>query len=150
MQIRRLVLEDLDQITAIELSSPSPWLYSSLVSELQRPHGVQYVVTSRDDQDIIAWCAALVLGVEAELLKIAVHFDSRKQGVALFCLTELSKRLLESNVQDIFLEVRSHNIPACQLYHKMGFQQVGIRPSYYQDPQDDALIFSKHIAYNSQ
>lgn len=149
MQIRCLTPEDLDQILVIELSSPSPWLHSSLVSELQRPHGVHYVVTASGGKDVIAWCAALVLGSEAELLKVAVHDDHRKEGVAYFCLTELFNRLCKSNVQDVLLEVRSQNIPACQLYHKMGFQYVGIRPRYYQDPEDDALIFSKHIAYNS-
>jgi [ribosomal protein S18]-alanine N-acetyltransferase len=38
------------------------------------------------------------------------------------------------------LEVRKQNEPAIALYKKLGFLMAGIRPGYYQDTGEDALI----------
>lgn len=149
MYIRPLTPQDLDQVAMIETSSHSPWSQSSLCSELLRAGGEQYVVVREDNSAVIGWCAVLVVAGEAELLKIAVSELYRKQGVAFFLLSDLLEKLAQQCVQDVFLEVRETNIPAYRLYRKLGFQQVGTRPKYYQNPPDDALIFAKHIAYSA-
>ncbi len=38
------------------------------------------------------------------------------------------------------LEVRVSNVAAITLYERMGFLEAGIRPKYYTDNQEDALI----------
>ena len=40
------------------------------------------------------------------------------------------------------LEVRPSNIPARRLYEKYGFKVVGVRPRYYSDDNEDALIMT--------
>jgi ribosomal-protein-alanine N-acetyltransferase len=40
------------------------------------------------------------------------------------------------------LEVRLSNVPARRLYEKFGFRPVGIRPRYYSDNGEDALIMT--------
>jgi ribosomal-protein-alanine N-acetyltransferase len=40
------------------------------------------------------------------------------------------------------LEVRLSNMPARRLYEKYGFRPVGIRPRYYSDNGEDALIMT--------
>jgi ribosomal-protein-alanine N-acetyltransferase len=40
------------------------------------------------------------------------------------------------------LEVRLSNLPARKLYEKYGFRPVGIRPRYYSDNGEDALIMT--------
>ena len=42
-----------------------------------------------------------------------------------------------------YLEVRKTNIPAIELYNKLGFKSEGVRPGFYENPKDDALIMWK-------
>ena len=41
------------------------------------------------------------------------------------------------------LEVRQSNAPAIALYEQLGFEQVGLRPNYYRNPKENALILRK-------
>jgi ribosomal-protein-alanine N-acetyltransferase len=43
------------------------------------------------------------------------------------------------------LEVRQSNIVAIALYEKYGFESVGIRPKYYMDTNEDALVMWKEL-----
>ena len=38
------------------------------------------------------------------------------------------------------LEVRRSNGPAIALYNQLGFRTVGMRPRYYNDNQEDAVV----------
>lgn len=147
MEIRPMHGADVAEICAIELQSPSPWNDASLRQELLREHGVQYLLVDCDT--IVAWVAFQVLGPEAELLKIAVASDYRRRGLALFFLNEITKKLMEKGVEEIFLEVREKNTPASKLYEKIGFNKIGIRKNYYQKPQDNALLYKLSlVAYD--
>ena len=64
-------------------------------------------------------------------------------GRALMC--ELMRRLRESGIDSLSLEVRESNFPALALYTKLGFSQVGKRPRYYVNPTEDALILRKEL-----
>ena len=43
------------------------------------------------------------------------------------------------------LEVRASNAPAVRLYARLGFSQDGVRPGYYQNPHEDALLMSRAL-----
>ena len=43
-------------------------------------------------------------------------------------------------VETITLDVRSSNDPAIEMYRKVGFRKVGLRPHYYADNGEHALI----------
>jgi ribosomal-protein-alanine N-acetyltransferase len=81
-------------------------------------------------------------------LRITVLGTRRKNGVASALLAHLIRQLVASGVATLFLEVRAHNHPALQFYRKHGFIEIGLRRKYYDDPQDDALIFSKNLLYD--
>lgn len=144
MYIRDMQESDVASVNAIELQSLSPWSTSSLCGELSRQHGAQYLLVDCDT--IVAWAAFQILGPEAELLKIAVSDAYRRRGLGSFFLCEISKMLAENGVEEIFLEVREQNDPACKLYQKIGFVQIGKRKKYYQNPQDNALIYKLGVA----
>lgn len=148
MYIRDMQGSDIAQVNAIELQSLSPWQISSLEQELLREHGVQYLLIDCDT--IVAWVAYQIVGPEAELLKIAVIDQYRRRGLALYFLNEMNKMLRDMGVEEIFLEVRENNVPACSLYEKMGFEAIGKRQKYYQNPQDNALIYKLDIAQSGE
>ncbi len=79
-------------------------------------------------------------GPEAEILTLSVAEKLRRQGVATSLLMELKRIAQQQQAETIFLEVRSQDVPATQLYREFGFQEVGLRKNYYAD--DDALIMA--------
>jgi ribosomal-protein-alanine N-acetyltransferase len=49
---------------------------------------------------------------------------------------------VDRGAREATLEVRLSNLPARRLYEKYGFRPVGLRPRYYSDDQEDALIMT--------
>jgi len=139
-----MVVGDVVAVTDIEVGGLSPWSREQVASELHRKTGIALVAVAVNG-DVEAWCCGLQAGVEAELLKITVKPSKRRLGHGEALLQKLATRFLEQGAEQIFLEVRSGNIPALQLYAKQGFQQSGRRKNYYKEPVDDALIFVRRL-----
>ena len=68
---------------------------------------------------------------EAEILSIAVHASQQGRGIARQMLTLHLRRLAGLGVKSLFLEVDERNTPACRLYARSGFREVGRREAYY-------------------
>ena len=49
---------------------------------------------------------------------------------------------MDRSAHEATLEVRLSNLPARRLYEKYGFRPVGLRPNYYSDDREDALIMT--------
>lgn len=74
-----------------------------------------------------------IVGGEAEILSVAVHFAQQGQGLARTLLRLHLGRLAGLGVKTVFLEVDENNEPARRLYRRTGFHEVGRRPGYYAD-----------------
>ncbi|NCJ05681.1 ribosomal protein S18-alanine N-acetyltransferase [Synechococcales cyanobacterium C] len=84
-------------------------------------------------------CQWLILD-EAHIILLMVHPHYRSQGLGLRVLLGLLTQAHQRGAACATLEVRASNAIARQLYGKLGFQGVGQRPHYYQNPDEDALI----------
>jgi ribosomal protein S18 acetylase RimI-like enzyme/glycosyltransferase involved in cell wall biosynthesis len=73
---------------------------------------------------------------EREILNIAVHPDFRRLHIA----TELLRSEIARCPGAHFLEVRESNAPARRLYERLGFESVGSRPGYYDDPPETGIV----------
>jgi ribosomal-protein-alanine N-acetyltransferase len=80
---------------------------------------------------------------QADMMNIAVHPDYRRQGIGRDLVLALSDALKEKGIRGLMLEVRASNAPAIALYEQLGFIQVGLRPNYYRNPKENALILRK-------
>jgi len=69
---------------------------------------------------------------EAEILTLAVAPSSRRQGVGYALLDAALRYLYHQRVLNLFLEVEEKNQAALSLYHRLGFEETGRRPGYYQ------------------
>jgi ribosomal-protein-alanine N-acetyltransferase len=135
--------EDVPAVKAIEDVTLSPWPTTMLVTELQYAAGVRYVAEVENLGPVVGWCAVRVMVPEAELLKIAVQREQRRQGIGGLLLSSLIEYLQGNGVRELFLEVRAKNLPAVLMYRRYGFSTVGKRPGYYSDPKDDALLLRR-------
>ncbi|MCC6363323.1 MAG: ribosomal protein S18-alanine N-acetyltransferase [Bryobacterales bacterium] len=74
---------------------------------------------------------------EREVLNIAVLPEYRSLGIGEALLRAL---VFSGETGDVFLEVRESNDVARRLYERVGFEDVGRRPGYYEDPPETAVI----------
>ena len=74
---------------------------------------------------------------EAEILSIAVDITYRRAGLGLQLMREAIRRLQTDRVEALILEVDATNVPAVNLYKKLGFDTVGNRPGYYATSNED-------------
>jgi ribosomal-protein-alanine N-acetyltransferase len=79
---------------------------------------------------------------EAHVTTFAVLPGWRRRGVGGRLMLELMHVALQLNAHIVTLEVRLSNHAARALYGKFGFRPVGIRPRYYSDNNEDALIMT--------
>jgi ribosomal-protein-alanine N-acetyltransferase len=68
---------------------------------------------------------------EAEILSVAVAPAYRGRGLARQLLDLNLRRLAGLGAEAVFLEVDEDNAPACRLYRRAGFREVGRRGGYY-------------------
>lgn len=135
--------DDIDAVAIIEHAELSAWSISLIETEFNCENSILLVACSNDC--VIGWCCARVIGSEAELLKISVAQNFRRQSVGTRLLYALLQSLKKLQGETLLLEVRSQNEVALGFYHWLGFTPVGRRINYYSQPNDDALILSKII-----
>jgi len=93
-------------------------------------------------QYIIGFAGIWAMADEAHLTNIAVRKQHQRQGIGELLLISIIDLAAELKADFITLEVRVSNTAAQSLYHKYGFTQVGVRPGYYTDNREDALLMS--------
>ncbi len=135
--IRRLAYSDLPAVIAIERRSfPTPWSLAMFVLELSKTAGICLAATEGDE--LLGYLVCSRYDQVWHLMNVAVAPEHRRAGVA--------RRLISKLVQEgggklpFTLEVRVSNQPAITMYERLGFRSAGVRPRYYQDNGEDALI----------
>src|SRR5436190_820620 len=86
---------------------------------------------------------------EAELLSIAIDATQRGRGLSRELLLTHLGHLAGRGVRKVFLEVEENNQPARRLYEWAGFEVVGRRERYYQQPggeQLNALLMRRDLS----
>lgn len=117
----------------------TPWTPNLIVAELEKPDYVAFAAV--DGGKVCGYVfASCVLG-EGEIERIAVTENMRRKGIGDELMRLAMQKLALSGAQTVFLEVRSDNDKAINLYKKHGFTAVGIRKKYYENTKD-ALIMS--------
>lgn len=82
----------------------------------------------------------------AELETIAVAKEQQRQGLGRALLDASIAELRKRHVCELWLEVRTTNEPAIELYRREGFAEIGLRKAYYVDPIEDANVMRVTLA----
>jgi ribosomal-protein-alanine N-acetyltransferase len=138
--IRRMRLEDIPAVHEIDMLSFSlPWPERSFRFELTENLVSRGWVTEVDGQ-IAAMLVLWLIIDEAHIATLAVHPDFRRQGIGEKILIHALVAAQDEGVRRAFLEVRTGNSAAQAMYKKYGFEVTGVRPGYYKDNNEDALL----------
>ena len=95
-----------------------------------------------DGQYIAGFAGFWLIAGEAHIANIAVRTIYRRRGIGELLLISMIALAVELNAHMITLEVRVSNTAAQRLYYKYGFNEVGLRHSYYRDNKEDAVLMS--------
>jgi ribosomal-protein-alanine N-acetyltransferase len=137
---RFMQLDDIPFIIEIEQEAfTMPWSKDAFVNELTHNHFAKYMVMELEGE-IIGYGGMWTIIDEAHITNIAVRSDFRGRGLGERLLRELQRTAVFFGMTAMTLEVRVSNERAQSLYRKLGFQSSGIRPGYYSDNYEDALI----------
>ncbi len=140
--IEPMRFDDLAAVQAIEHASFSaPWPPHAYRSELESNRLAHYLV-ARVGDDVAAYGGMWLMVDEAHITTFAVHPAWRRQRIGERLLLAFLDVAVDRDAHEATLEVRLSNLAARKLYEKYGFRPVGLRPRYYSDDQEDALIMT--------
>lgn len=128
-----------------------PWSERSYIFEVrENPISIPLVAIVQSGESsgqIAGFIVIWSIEDEAHIGTIAVDQDFQRLGIAEMLIETGLEQAKARGAYKVFLEVRESNLPARNLYHKLGFYDFDLRKKYYSDNQEDAIIMLlDHIA----
>lgn len=122
---------------------PRPWTLGLFLGELAHPDTRPYAV-ARVGTTVVGFAGAMVIGDEGHITTVAVDDAWRRRGLASRLLAVTTRRAIACGAEHLTLEVRAGNAGAQELYRRFGYAPAGIRPRYYAENNEDAVIMWAH------
>ena len=120
-----------------------PWSERGIQESIQSETTVALLAENEEGQ--LGYVMARLSGEEGEILNLAVLPGHRRQGLGRRLLEQGLALLVGRGVREAYLEVRESNLAARDLYLGFGFRPVGMRPHYYRNPAEDALVLRARL-----
>ncbi len=138
--IRAMTEEDIDAIVEIEKEAFStPWSKESFLTEIRDNLLAKYIVAEIENK-VVGYGGIWLILTEGHITNIAVKKEYQGLGIGNKLVEGLIIYCTSRGIDSMTLEVRKSNIVAQNLYKKYGFIDYGIRPKYYSDNNEDAII----------
>jgi [ribosomal protein S18]-alanine N-acetyltransferase len=151
VEIHTLEESDLDAVIGIAetLAEAPHWArgrYADLLrADSSRPR-IALVAQNSASREVLGFAVASLtpslIPAEAELESIAVAAPAQRCGIGRLLLASLVTRLRTVGTAELHLEVRASNFAAICFYQAQNFKQTGVRPRYYTDPEEDAILMA--------
>jgi ribosomal-protein-alanine N-acetyltransferase len=161
LRVRRANAEDVQAMVDLDRQAPSAahWSrqqYEDLFRADPHPSSrfawivedgnpAQSESAKRDASKTLAFLVTRCVAGEWELENIVVDTTFRGKGIGMLLLRELISHARANHGECIFLEVRHSNQSARALYEKLGFEEEGLRKSYYANPVEDAILYRLNL-----
>ncbi len=122
---------------------PRPWSATLFLSELALRTSRSYHV-ARIGPNVVGYCGVMFGDGEAHVTTIAVDARWQKHGIGTRLMLNAVQVARRAGMRHMTLEVRVSNEEAQSLYRRFEFQPVGVRPNYYSEVNEDALVMWVH------
>lgn len=163
--IRPMRPEDIQAVALIDqISFNLPWPPRAFQIELETPHSRCWIAEVRleapldypspipeslpglslqaGEPAVVGMLVLWKILDEAHIATVAVHPQFRRRGIARQLIVSALKAAAAEGALLALLEVRAGNHAAIRLYRQLGFEEVGRRPHYYKDNQEDAVLMT--------
>lgn len=124
----------------------APWTRKMLEGELSgNPFAHFLMARERGGAEtsagsIVGYLCYWIVFEEVRLMNLAVIESMRHQGIARSLVSAALQAGLSQCATRAVLEVRVSNAAAQTLYQSFGFCRVAVRPKYYSNPVEDAVL----------
>ncbi|MGH3786839.1 MAG: ribosomal protein S18-alanine N-acetyltransferase [Pseudonocardiaceae bacterium] len=125
------------ELEHVVFDGEDPWGPEAFLEALAAGH---HYLSAREDESLIGYVGLARAGSEAEVHTLAVDPAHQGRGIGRALLRAVLEHAIGATV---FLEVRTDNEPAIQLYRSEGFTVVGIRRGYYRPSGADAFTMRR-------
>lgn len=133
--------EHLPRIAALEETCFSaPWSEAALCGALENPAYTLLAVV--EGEILLGYGGMYTVAGESSVTNIAVFPEHRRRGAGRALVQGLLHAAREQGADFLTLEVRVSNAGARALYESEGFQNMGVRPRFYEKPEEDAAIYT--------
>lgn len=139
--------ESLPHILKIEEACFSaPWTRKMLEAELSGNPFAHFLLAKQEGgaevsaESIVGYLCYWIVFEEVRLMNLAVVESMRHRGIARSLVTAALQTGLSQSAHRAVLEVRASNRAAQTLYQGFGFRQTAVRPKYYHNPVEDAVL----------
>lgn len=138
--IKPMVAADAPRCAELErllFAGDDPWSPQAFLDALAAGH---YYLSARDGDSLIGYAGLARVGVQAEVHTLAVDPAHHRRGIGRALLRAVLDRARGATV---FLEVRTDNDSAINLYRSEGFEVIGTRRRYYRPSGADAFTMRR-------
>ena len=140
LAIRSLKAEDVAEVVEIENKAfTKPWRAETFDSMIDR-EGVELMVMVDEVDSVIGYAVLWCILDQGELANLALVPGRRGIGLGAHLLRHVLGVSRDRDLKKLFLEVRSSNTKAIDLYARFGFKDAGVRLGYYESPREDARV----------
>lgn len=149
-QLRRATVDDVEAIMELERTTftTDAWSEHSMRTEIAGEHGYYLVAFEPEHPERLDAYAGLLAprgAIEGDIQTIAVAPRARRNGLGRTLMLALIGEARKRGAREVFLEVRADNPGAQKLYRGLGFEEIGVRPRYYQPDDVDAIVMRLNI-----
>ena len=138
-EIKRLSAESAGKVAETEkICFSHPWSEATVASEMDSRFSDFFGAFC--EEELAGYIGGRTIAGETEIFNVAVKPEFRRKGIAKALIEKFIEASREKETQQIFLEVRTSNLGAINLYEKCGFVFCGIRKDYYDDPKENAIL----------
>ncbi len=146
LHIRLGGIADLAEVIRIEKAVFSdPWSQEALFSELQAD-AMRLPLVAVSENSLCGYLMAWRVADQLHILNIATDPQYLRRGVGTALLVAAAGSAVEGGQMEVTLEVRESNSGARAFYRHHHFAEIGVRPGYYQDNKENAIILTAFCA----
>jgi ribosomal-protein-alanine N-acetyltransferase len=142
MSIRLATRADIPSLMVLEGGTPTAAHWSKEQYEAAfsaaAPRRVTLVL---EENGLLGFLVGQVVDIDWALENVVVATPARRRGLATQLVREFLRQATSAGAERVFLEVRESNLAARRLYEKLRFAKTGRRRAYYQEPEEDAILY---------
>lgn len=141
LNFRKITAGDIDRVYQIETECfNAPWPRSAFEEIVDKKDADYFLAEDIETGEIVGGCVLFYILEEGDIFNVEVTQRYRGRGIATQILKYAIEQGTLAGIKEFTLEVRVSNISAIRVYEKNGFESEGIRPGFYSNPKEDALI----------
>lgn len=123
-----------------QLMGSDAWNENLVRDDLGRKDRTWWAAFDAATGQMAGYAGGWVVDGQLQILKVACVPAYRRQGIARALLARLASDARDLGAREATLEVRAGNEGAQALYAALGMQLIGMRPHYYSDREDAAIM----------